>query len=137
MKKYIIAILIVCLICFTAIGCTGNAEGFVFGTFYSTELKSNSPTADTNNIVDGWNMLDNTFSTSIADSIVSKLNNAKAGELVAIDTNFLEVWNLAVAIHKLSDAFCPWYFPLVELWGFSPNTYTGVATSVPNATAIA
>ncbi len=81
--------------------------------------------------------MDSIFSTSIEGSIVSNINAANAGELVAIDTDFLEVWDLAIALNEISHTFCPWYFPLVELWGFSPNTYTGVATSIPSSEEIA
>lgn len=103
----------------------------MFGTFYSTELSSNAASSLTDEVVSVWDDLDNIFSTSITGSIVYNINNANSNELVAIDTDFLYIWDLAVSMSELSAVFNPWYFPLVELWGFSPDTYTGVATSIP------
>ena len=141
MRKTIAAVILVAvtaLSLFLLTSCTGNAEGFVFGTYYSYDYEgylSSSKLAKAEAVARD---IDAALSVSDENSLVYKLNAAGAGGEVTLDTYAEEVFLLAKEIYAATDgAFNPASFPLTELWKFSPDEFAGAAQSIPSETEIA
>lgn len=65
--------------------------------------------------------LEEEFSTDLAESDIARLNDAGAGDAVAVSADTMEAFFLAAEYTALTDGnFSPALFPLTELWGFSP-----------------
>ncbi len=59
------------------------------------------------------------LSTYIPNSVISKLNKAPVGEEVTVDSTFIRVLNHSITVHQKTDgAFDPTVMPLVNGWGF-------------------
>lgn len=140
-KKLLPALLVIALAVLSVAalsGCTARSEKYVFGTYYSIELKGNGAQKKAKEIDALFAELDNFLSTSKESSDISRINSAKAGVPVSVSAYTADILNAAFNMSaETFSAFNPAIFPLVELWKFSPDTFIGIAESVPTATEIA
>ncbi len=76
------------------------------------------------------NQLENSLSTSVSTSCISRFNAAEAGETIEIDSLTYEVLSLAIDCYELTGGYYnPAVYYSVDLYGFTPrfNEYTGYA----------
>lgn len=133
MKKIVLPFLILLMIATTLVGCTYKRENYAFGTYYSLTIDGKNASKSVGNIEILLNELDLSLSTNIEDSYVSRINNAKANEPIAVTKDTLEIFKISQELYyKTNKAFNPAIYPLTELWNFSPSTYTGVETTIPS-----
>ncbi len=136
MKKTFILVLIVACLILPLVGCTSKIENFAFGTYYSVEIKGG--TASSKNLEDKVRELELKLSTNVENSDIDKINKATANEEVAVSSYTIELFKIAKRLYvDTNGTFNPAVFPLVELWNFSPENYTGVANSIPSSEEIA
>ena len=113
-------------------------SGRTMGTVYHVKLVSSEPieTAPLKSVMDSiLAALNASMSTYDPHSEISRLNNAKAEEAVAVSDDFVRVMQLANKIYRLTQgAWDGSVAPLIDLWGFGPN---GQLTEVPSSDAIA
>lgn len=133
MKK--ICTFTLCLFAFALAGC--NAPSFTTKTF--SEMYLGAPVsvvmdthdksrAEYNKLFDGiqaiFQELDDLLDPQDSDSDVYKFNALKAGESITIDAATAEIVSAALKIGKISGgAYDIAAYPLVDLWGFSPDKY--------------
>lgn len=97
-----------------------QATGAALGTTYSIIYLSNSELSFEKEIDSVFNVVNQSLSTYILDSDISKINRGD-GEVV-IDKMFKEVFSLSKEIYKITDGyFDPTVGPLVNAWGFGPE----------------
>lgn len=137
MKKSLFVILLILLITFTLCGCNCQIEKYAFGSYYSISLEGKSSQKIAKSLENIISDLDKTLATNDVNSDVYKINNAKANQKVSVSEITLSVFRLSYELYKdTNGAFNPASYPLTELWGFSPEKYTGIATSIPSETDI-
>lgn len=91
-----------------------NIQGQIFGTIYSITYQSSANLQE--EIQAELNRFDYSLSPFKEQSIISKVNR---NEEVTLDTLFINVFNRALEISKISDgAFDITVAPLVNTWGF-------------------
>lgn len=120
--------------------CNAQEQYFIFGTVVDFHLTGVGASAAEKKIADMLEELDGKLSTQIADSDVSRVNEAKPGVAVAVSDETFSLLLRAKQIYTLTDgAFNPALYPLVELWKFSPDKFTlaGSVVSPPSAEQIA
>jgi thiamine biosynthesis lipoprotein len=125
-------------------GCVAHVElgERVMGTTMKVEAVSRSLSKDELNkaaleAIEAAKKVDRLMSTWRDDSEISRLNQAKPGEWVALSPETYEVLVLAVEVAKKTDgAFDITVGPLVDLWGFGPKS-PPVPTAVPSDEAVA
>lgn len=141
MRKTIAAVILVAITAlslFTLTSCKGNAEGFVFGTYYSYDYEGYLSRSELNEIEAVALDIDAALSVSCENSLVYALNASGAGGKITLNAYAEEVYLLSAEIYSACDgAFNPASFPLTELWKFSPDTFIGAAESVPSEEEIA
>ena len=134
----VILIAITALSLFILTSCKGNAEGFVFGTYYSYDYEGYLSRSEMGKIEAVAADIDAALSVSYENSLVYALNASGAGGKITLNTYAEEVYLLSSEIYAACDgAFNPASFPLTELWKFSPDTFIGAAESVPSEEEIA
>jgi thiamine biosynthesis lipoprotein len=139
LKKYIaILVLLVALFCVIT-GCNyDDGVKFVFGTTFEV-MSSSSYSSLKKEMYSTLQEMETVFSTQVENSDIYKINSALANEAVAVDSRTIEMLVLSKQLYSLSNgAYNPSVYPLVELWKFSPNTYTGFSAtfSLPSDNAI-
>ncbi|MBO5776105.1 MAG: FAD:protein FMN transferase [Clostridia bacterium] len=133
MKKSLPLVLNLTLLLLVVSGCNYRAENYVFGTYYSVQIKGEQSNKNGKAIDEMFIELDNALSTSKEESDVYKINSAKAGESIPVSNYTIELFQTSKELYDLSNgAFNVASFPLTELWKFSPLTYTGIATEIPS-----
>ncbi len=124
-----------CLSMLSAVGC--NAPTYMTKTFSEMYLGAplsvvldvhDKSKAQYSALFEGvrsvFSELDNLLDAQNPDSDVYKFNNLKAGESVTIDPVTAEILSYALKITELSGgAYDIASYPLVDLWGFSPDKY--------------
>ncbi|MHA7878356.1 MAG: FAD:protein FMN transferase [Saccharospirillum sp.] len=128
MRSLLTAGLLACLL----VGCypfaSGSVEvrtlwGYAIGTSYTvrvvaTERQAKKLDSDIRSILTG---IDESMSTYLSRSELSRFNEAPVGEWVALSDDFYQVLSLALEVAQVSNgAFDPTIGPLVDLWGFGP-----------------
>lgn len=90
----------------------GKAQGTTYQVLYRGEEKSNLKPQIDSLLLE----IDNSMSTWVENSTISKLNR---GDSIEIDTIFKSVFQLSQLVHeKSSGLFDPGIAPLLEVWGF-------------------
>lgn len=118
--------------------CTGNTEGFVFGTYYSYDYKGIISGKESESAEKIAYDIEHALSTSVEESTIFRLNASPAGKEIALGGYAEEIYLLSLKMYEAtSGAFDPATFPLTELWKFSPDTFIGAAESIPDKDAIA
>jgi len=133
-KKVTLTLIIAVLLTSILLGCTQSKDyyGFVFGTSYSIRLQERSANKTATGIKKVMDTLEGKTSTVIAQSDIARINSTGTNTpiTVAEDTFFL-LKQAKELYDKTSGAYNPAVFPLVKLWHFDPESYTGVASSIP------
>lgn len=95
-------------------------SGNAFGTTYHITIKDNS-SLNWNKVIDSLtNSVNNSLSTYIKTSIISKIN--KGDTTIIVDDKFKEVYNKSLRIYKETDGvFDPTIGVLVNAWDFGPE----------------
>lgn len=95
-------------------------SGNAFGTTYHITIKDNS-SLNWNKIIDSLtNSVNNSLSTYIRTSIISKIN--KGDTTIIVDDKFKEVYTKSLRIYKETNgAFDPTIGVLVNAWDFGPE----------------
>jgi len=138
LKKRLTLFLIICLLMALLLsGCTARVENVFFNTDCSIEIKGAGSTSKIEEIETLLNRLENALSTSVASSDVARVNAAPANVAVGVDQDFITLYKRSLALTQTYPAFNPFIFPLVELWKFSPDTFTEYPDSIPTESEIA
>ncbi|MFK7833075.1 MAG: FAD:protein FMN transferase [Winogradskyella sp.] len=96
-----------------------KTSGPVFGTAYNIQFASTEETNYQQQFDSLFNVVNNSMSTYIPNSIISRLNR---GEDVAVDAHFLRVFNSAKTIYRSTQgAFDPTIGAVVNAWDFGPE----------------
>lgn len=100
--------------------------GRTMGTSYSVKMVAPPPGIDADTLareVDGLlATVNQQMSTYLADSELSRFNNAPAGRWIPVSEDTLSVVTQSQRLHALTDgAFDPTVGPVVDLWGFGPD----------------
>lgn len=135
--RLIAAVLITAAFALPLYACTAKEDGFVFGTFYSLDLKGKGAEKAKKDIRRMLTAMENTLSVSVPASDLAKINAANAGEEIAVSADTVQLFELSKFFYQKTTSFNPAIFPLVELWRFSPDTFTGIASSIPSESEIA
>lgn len=70
--------------------------------------------------------INGSMSAFMPTSTLSRFNDMKAGETLALDALFFRVLKVSSEMHRITGgAFDPTVMPLVNLWGFGPGGYAG------------
>lgn len=104
---------------------TRTFSGQTMGTTYNVTVVAGSEQTIPGNLADsiaGWlEEVNQSMSTYLPDSELSRLNEAPAGEWIRVSPMLAEVLSEAQSISELSEgAFDVTVGPLVDLWGFGP-----------------
>lgn len=122
---------------FALSGCDARAENVFFNTDCSIELRGANAAKKTKEIERLLERLESSLSSGITESDVGRINAAEAGVPVQVGEDFAVLYARSLAIYEEHPAFNPFLFPLVELWRFSPDTYTMHPASIPDAPEVA
>ena len=95
-------------------------SGSIFGTFYNIKFFSHDDNLINKTEIDSiFSMFDNSLSTYIDNSTISKVNN---GENIELDNLFIDVFNKSKVIYnKTGGMFDPSIGNLLEYYGFGPD----------------
>lgn len=131
-------ITVLTLLVFAACDTVATEEYFdVFGTTASVRSEKKGYAESVREYMQSAELV---LSATVDGSDISRINSAKAGESVVVDELTMEVLLLAHDVYVLTDgAYDPSVYPLVELWGFSPDKFVaGYAPErIPTAEEIA
>lgn len=93
-------------------------KGIEFGTTYSIQYFDNEQLDYTNQLDSLFAVVNNSMSTYIDTSIISRINN---NEGISPDEHFITVFNISKEIFNYTNGkFDPSVGPLVNYWGFGP-----------------
>lgn len=124
-KYFSIAILILATILYwqSRQGQYQQLRGYIFGTYYSIKVRSETPVKDFAKIIDEqFNLVNQQMSVFVADSIINNLNDAQKNQWLIIPPELYLVLQSSDKIYRQSlGAFDPTVGNLVNLWGFGPD----------------
>ncbi|MBO7178342.1 MAG: FAD:protein FMN transferase [Clostridia bacterium] len=133
MKKVILSLLTLIFVALSLTGCVKSAENYVFGTYYSIEVEGKNAWKQVNAIEETLKEIESKVSTNVVESDVNKINNAKSNEPIQVSEITASLFRLSKDLYTATQgAFNPAIFPLIELWGFAPSNYIGVASNIPS-----
>jgi Membrane-associated lipoprotein involved in thiamine biosynthesis len=135
-KKYICVLVLILVLAPLLSACNPNKEGIVFGTYYSLDYKGKGAAKLEKEAFSYMSDMENLLSSAVTQSDVSRVNDAKAGEAVAVSDLFIALFKLSASYNQEFPAFDPAVFPLVALWKFTPETFVGAASSIPSQSEI-
>lgn len=98
-----------------------SIQGQTMGTTYHITFKNNNQDAKSiqADIDTRLQAVNQSMSTYIKDSTISKFNRLPSNQPIKLDTDFLKVLHDSQIIYQASGgSFDPTVYPLVELWGF-------------------
>ena len=116
------------LICFLLLSCAQEQDqlkkiqGYALGTSYSISFVSNKLTPEvlTQKVDSIFEVLNNSLSTYITDSDISKIN--KGNDILVVDEHFIKVYQKASEVWEQSEGFFdPTVGTLVNAYGFGPE----------------
>lgn len=128
---------IIILLCFLFIpslfltSCTHYENSIYFSTNCNIELKGANVKSTNKQIFDLFEFLDQTLSTSILSSDIAKINNSPVNSPTAISQDTKTLFKLSLQLYSFNNNFNPAIFPIVQLWHFGPDTYTGAMNAIP------
>ncbi len=95
-------------------------RGDAMGTYYEISYLSEQGQVNYQKQIDSLLAVFNeSVSTYTPTSIISKVNQANAGDTIPVDDIFTIVFNKSVEVHQKTDgAFDPSVMPLINAWGF-------------------
>lgn len=132
MKRILLPLLTLIFVALSLTGCVKSAENYVFGTYYSIEVEGKNAWKQVNAIEETLKEIESKVSTNVVESDVNKINNAKANEPVLVSEITASLFRLSKDLYTATQgAFNPAIFPLIELWGFAPSNYVGIASNIP------
>jgi thiamine biosynthesis lipoprotein len=132
-----VLILLFCIVLFCA--CSASGQYFLFGTFceIKIEIEDSGARKTEREIADMLKRLDDLFSPTLEGSDIWRINAATGGVAVEIAEETAQALAICQKIYENSGgAFDPTVYPLVKLWKFSPDTYTGLGQTPPQKTQI-
>lgn len=116
-------------------------SGETMGTSYhiSYQLPDNTDESEIQAAIDQrLEQINDSMSTYIDNSTISKFNRLAADEPIAIDADFSRVLQISRQVYEQSDgAFDPTVMPLIETWGFGSTMTVERLQSPPTAVEIA
>lgn len=136
-KEFALLLVILLVLPLILTGCKAGEENFIFGTYYRFELRGSKSGAAKREINAFLAALEKELSTSHAQSAVSKINHSQKDVSVPVPDSFITMFKESARFYEMTEVFNPALFPLVELWNFSPDTFTGAASYIPSAQSIA
>lgn len=120
--------LVACVLSFTA--CNATSQYFVFGTSLEIDTYGVGGGDYADSVVEYMQSVELAVSAVLEGSDIRRINDASAGESVKCSDVTMELLAAAQRVYELTDgAYDPSVYPLVELWGFSPDKF--VAGKVP------
>ena len=120
--KALLIILIIYVACLPLSGCTKTTHVFAFGT--ECQIYSNNiSTSKIRELTSYIEKTDSLLSQTELSSDIQKINSAKANDVISIDKITFELLYLSKQLYEFNHSFNPAIYPIVELWGFDPNTY--------------
>lgn len=132
MKRILLPLLTLIFVALSLTGCVKSAENYVFGTYYSIEVEGKNAWKQVNAIEETLKEIESKVSTNVVESDVNKINNAKANEPILVSEITASLFRLSKDLYTATQgAFNPAIFPLIELWGFAPSNYVGIARNIP------
>lgn len=138
MRKIFLVLSICFVSIFFVVSCASREIYVYFNTDCIIDISGIHSNKAKTNISAFLDETDNTLSTSIVNSDISKINKAQANEIIYVKDPTIYLLNLAKEIYEFDSSFNPAIFPIVELWNFSPETFTGIAVdSIPDEATIA
>lgn len=129
MKKRLLTVALIfvfaiCIVSLTA--CSAAEQYFVFGTSLDISAKGTGSSKYIKSVVSWLEDTEQYVSAIMEDSDIWRLNRAAAGETVVCNPVTIEILQSAHRVYELTDgAYDPTVYPLVELWGFSPDKFVG------------
>lgn len=123
---------------FSLAGCAADSgEKIIFGTYYNVKITGSGSNAVIKNIDALLTEIENQVSTNIPESDVSKINDARVGQAMTVGVHTTYLYKKSAELYENTEkAFNAAIFPLVKLWKFSPDTFTGIAKGIPDAVSI-
>jgi len=124
MRKAFAVVLIISFLVVFLSGCNFSDKtiGFVFGTTYELDLGGKNVRKAKKDILELLNDIDNTLSTSIEGSDVYNINHSAVNTPVTVKRLTMDMFVKSKELYiKTEGAFNPALFPIVSLWGFSPD----------------
>ncbi len=133
----VVVLVVVCVVMLAA--CDANAEYYVLGTFLEIKTEGAGGAALADEINAFMQETELAVSTVMEGSDIYAVNAAPVGEAVACRPVTMEIVKEAEYVYDLTDgAYDPSVFPLVELWGFSPDKFVaGAEGNIPTDEDIA
>jgi len=123
MKKYLTLAIAFCILLFYA--CESNKlqefsyTGKTMGTYYSIKYLAKQEVVDSIQFEEELVRINQSMSTYIDDSKISKLNKARKGEKVSLDDWIKGCLSKSVLVNKhTTGAFDPSIAPIINYWGF-------------------
>lgn len=137
MRKFFLVLSIAILSLVFATSCNSREIYVFFNTDCIIDLSGRNAKNVKTHISSFLNEADNTFSTSIVNSDIYRINSAPAFEIVCVNNSTIDLLNLCKEIYESDNSFNPAIFPIVELWNFSPDRFTGIeVSSIPEESII-
>lgn len=138
MKKHsVVTVILLMLFIVLFSACSATGQYFLFGTFVDLQIDGRGATRVEKSIAEELARLENLFSPTINGSDVWRINNAKARVAVDVSADTMNALEVCKRMYELSGgAFDPTVYPLVKLWKFTGDTYTGFASAPPEKSAI-
>lgn len=135
MKKtaFILIIIIFFLTAFSACNFNDRSMGFVFGTSYELEISGLKANRAKKEIISILEDIELTLSTNIKTSDVYKINHSLVNTPVAVSRLTMDMFNQSRILFNETDGkFNAAIFPIVRLFGFSPDSDTEEKTPPKN-----
>jgi len=134
MKKYLmitVAMLLIFIVLLSA--CSATGQYFFFGTFIDLQIEGNGASKTEKAVADELERLEKLFSPTILGSDIWRINQAAAEVAVSVSNDTMEALKVCKSVYEASGgAFDPTVYPLVKLWKFSGDTYTGLPLAPPD-----
>lgn len=138
MKKASTVLTLLLLLVLTLCGCTAESgENIAFGTFYNIKSRGTGASKNIKLVEELLVEIENQCSASISGSDVSLLNSSSVGTPIFFREHSFNILKMSFSLYEETNgAFNPAIYPVVELWNFGPDTFTGVASSIPTPSEI-
>lgn len=124
MKRISLILIILLLISLLLTGCnsTDNSMGFIYGTTYELKLTGGNVKKAKEEIIAMLNDIEAKLSTSIMTSDVYLINNSIVNTPVNVSQLTIDMFVRSHSIYiDTNSAFNPTIYPIVRLWGFTPE----------------
>ncbi len=125
-KIWLVATVLICMTVFLC-GCNAQRDASFFGTQIIIKIDMQNANKAIDSVFEELSRLDNLFSPTTEGSDVWKINQAKAGEQIVVSKDTINCLKESKQLfEETNGAFDPSVYPLVKLWKFSGDTYTGL-----------